>query len=110
MVNRFKGALVAMAAIMALGVQGVAGAADGDYLAQAKAYVAKATASSRQWTGPTTGPKAQTGKLVVFVSADQRNGGLLGVSDGAAEAAKVMGWDYRIMDGQGTVSGRASAP
>jgi ribose transport system substrate-binding protein len=31
------------------------------------------------------------------------------VSDGAAEAAGVIGWDLRVVDGQGSVSGRATA-
>jgi ribose transport system substrate-binding protein len=42
-------------------------------------------------------------------SADQRNGGAQGVGDGAQEAAKVMGWDFRILDGQGSVQLRTSA-
>jgi len=88
-----------------------AGAADdtADYVAKAKQYITKITSSSTTWTGPTSGPKAQGTKVVVFVSADQRNGGLLGVSKGVAEAAKVIGWEVRVMDGQGSVSGRASA-
>ena len=44
-----------------------------------------------------------------IVSTDQRNGGAQGAGDGAAEAAKVLGWDFRILDGQGSVPGRTSA-
>ncbi|NNM56920.1 substrate-binding domain-containing protein [Acidocella sp.] len=84
-------------------------AADDAYVTMAKAYVAKATAPVTVWDGPTTGPKAVGHKVVIFVSADQRNGGLLGVSEGAEQASKIIGWDLRIIDGQGTVSGRASA-
>jgi ribose transport system substrate-binding protein len=79
------------------------------YLDQAKAAIAKYTAPGGAWTGPTTGPAAQPGKLVVYVSTDQRNGGARGVGEGAAEAAKVLGWDFRTLDGQGTVSGRSAA-
>lgn len=79
------------------------------YVTMAKAFVAKATAPVTLWDGPTTGPKAVGHKLVIFVSADQRNGGVLGVSEGAEQAAKVIGWTLRIIDGQGSVSGRASA-
>ena len=75
----------------------------------AKDYIAEATAPVTKWDGPTTGPKAQGKKLVVYVSTDQRNGGAQGVGDGAAEAAKAIGWDFRILDGQGTVPGRTSA-
>lgn len=102
------GAFLASAAIV--GMQVSASAADDDYVAQAKDYIAKATAPVNEWAGPTTGPKAVEGKrLIVYVSADQRNGGAQGVADGAAEAAGVLGWDFRILDGQGTVPGRTSA-
>ena len=57
----------------------------------------------------TTGPKAQGKKLIAIVSTDQRNGGAQGAGDGAAEAAKALGWDVRQLDGQGTVSGHATA-
>ena len=50
----------------------------------AKDYVAQATAPVTEWDGPTSGPKAQGKKLVIYVSADQTNGGASGVGDGAA--------------------------
>jgi len=94
--------------IMGLGAAG-AQAADDAYLKMAKDYIAKVTAPVTDWTGPTTGPKAQGKKLVVYVSADQRNGGAQGAGDGAQEAAKVLGWDFRVLDGQGSVPARTSA-
>ena len=84
-------------------------AQDDDYMKMAKAYIATVTAPGAPWTGPTTGPKAQGKKLIIYVSADQRNGGAQGVGDGAQEAAKAMGWDFRILDGQGSVQMRTSA-
>lgn len=78
-------------------------------LAKAKAFVAKATAPVTTWTGPTTGPRAVPHKLVVYVSTDQLNGGARGVGQGAAQAAKVIGWDFRVLDGHGTISGQTSA-
>ncbi len=78
-------------------------------IAAAKAIVAKAGASATSWDGPTTGPKAQIGKKVILVSEDQRNGGALGVSEGVAEAAKVIGWDLRILDGAGSIGSRSAA-
>ncbi|MBV8565163.1 MAG: substrate-binding domain-containing protein [Methylobacteriaceae bacterium] len=102
------GTLLGSVAILALHAA-TAGAADDDYMKMAKDYVAAATAPVTTWTGPTTGPKAQGKKLIVYVSADQRNGGAQGVGDGAQEAAKVMGWDFRILDGQGSVPARTSA-
>jgi ribose transport system substrate-binding protein len=79
------------------------------FVDQAKAFIAKVTASSDVWTGPTSGPKAASHKLVVYVSTDQRNGGAHGTGEGAAEAAKAIGWELRTLDGQGTVSGQAAA-
>jgi ribose transport system substrate-binding protein len=80
-----------------------------DYVDQAKAYIAKITAPGGEWTGPTTGPKSQGKRLVVFVNYDQRNSGGRAVGEFAGEAAKIMGWDYRVLDGQGTVSGQTAA-
>jgi ribose transport system substrate-binding protein len=71
---------------------------------EAKAAITKATVKATTWDGPTTGPKAPAGKLIVFMSADQRNGGAAAVSQGVAEAAKAMGWELRILDGQGTAT------
>jgi ribose transport system substrate-binding protein len=99
--------LLASVAALAGGATGAA--AQDAYLAQVRAYIAKATQPGAPWTGPTTGPKAQGHKLVIYVSADQRNGGAQGVGDGAQEAAKVIGWEYRILDGQGSVALRTSA-
>jgi ribose transport system substrate-binding protein len=84
-------------------------AADDQFMTDAKAYIAKVTAPVTAWDGPTTGPKSVGKKLIVYASADQRNGGAQGVGDGAQEAAQALGWDYRILDGQGSVPGRTSA-
>jgi ribose transport system substrate-binding protein len=82
---------------------------DQAYLQMAKDYIATVTAPGTPWTGPTTGPMAQPKKLIVYVSSDQRNGGPQGAGDGAQEAAKAIGWDFRILDGQGSVQGRTTA-
>jgi ribose transport system substrate-binding protein len=84
-------------------------ATDAAYLAMAKEYIEKVTAPGTPWTGPTTGSTAQGKKLIVYVSSDQRNGGPQGAGDGAQDAAKVIGWDFRILDGQGSVQGRTTA-
>lgn len=85
-----------------------AAAAD-EYLAKAQKVVAAAVQPSPPWDGPTTGPTAQADKTIVYVASDLRNGGVLGVSDGVAQAVHVIGWKVRILDGQGTVSGRTAA-
>ncbi len=94
--------------LAAAGLLVAAGAARADAVSDAKAYVAKVTAPVTKWEGPTSGPKAVGHKLIVYVSTDQRNGGARGVGEGVAEAAKVIGWDVRIIDGQGSVSERAA--
>jgi ribose transport system substrate-binding protein len=82
---------------------------DAAFLQMAKDYIATVTAPGTPWTGPTTGPMAQARKLIVYVSSDQRNGGPQGAGDGAQEAAKTIGWEFRILDGQGSVQGRTTA-
>ncbi len=83
--------------------------AEDDIVAKAKAYVQQATARADKWNGPTTGPKAQTGKTIICVSSDSRNGGVKGVADGLAEASKAIGWNFRVIDGRGDVEGRGQA-
>ena len=104
---RHAGMLLASAAILAASVGGAS--AQDAFLEEAKAYIETLTAPVTEWTGPTTGPKAQPDKLIVYVSEDQRNGGALGVGDGVKEAAEAIGWEFRLLDGQGAPSTRASA-
>jgi ribose transport system substrate-binding protein len=80
-----------------------------DAVADAKAFVEKVARPNPPWDGPTTGPTAQPGKVVVYVSTDQRNGGARGVGEGLEEAAGVVGWTVRTLDGQGSVSARSAA-
>ena len=79
-----------------------------DPVAAARERVALATAHVTEWDGPTTGPAAQPGKNIVYVSTDQRNGGAAGVGKGVEEAAAALGWNLTVMDGQGTVTGQSS--
>jgi ribose transport system substrate-binding protein len=106
--RNFTKALLVSAAIGGFAFAG-ARAQDDAYMQEAKAYIEKVTAPVTEWDGPTTGPKAQPGKLIIYASADQKNGGASGVGDGAAEAAAVLGWDFRVLDGQGSVPARTSA-
>ena len=79
------------------------------YLAEARVYVDLVSKPTPAWDGPTTGPIAQREKLVIYVSADQLNGGARGVGKAVEEASKVIGWKFRLIDGQGTIEGRAAA-
>jgi len=84
-------------------------AATNALLDEAMGLLQKAEQHTTTWDGPTSGPKAQTGKLVVYVAQDMRNGGVLGVSKGVQEAAAAIGWQLKIIDGLGTVNGRVAA-
>jgi ribose transport system substrate-binding protein len=83
--------------------------AQDDGLAAAKARLEAATQKAGSWDGPTTGPKAATGKTIIYVAGDLRNGGTEGVSRGVQEAADAIGWTLRILDGHGDISARTAA-
>lgn len=84
-------------------------AARADAMSDAKALLAKYSSRVTAWDGPTTGPKAVPGRTVVVLAGDMKNGGILGVTNGIAEASKVTGWTVRVLDGAGSVSGRTAA-
>jgi ribose transport system substrate-binding protein len=78
------------------------------FVSQAQQIVAKATLKAH-WSAPESGPPAPRGKNIAFVAEDLRNGGIIGVAQGAREAAAVMGWSLKIFDGGGSSAGRAKA-
>lgn len=80
-----------------------------DVLATAQEAVDAALDTAPEWTGPTEGPEAQADRTIVYVAADLTNPGVAGVADGVEEAAEAIGWDARVIDGQGTPSGQQSA-
>jgi ribose transport system substrate-binding protein len=51
-------------------------------------------------TPPTTGPPVAKHKSIVFVSCGQASPGCAGVPDEMGIPAKLLGWSYRIIDGQ----------
>ncbi|MEU9789920.1 substrate-binding domain-containing protein [Streptomyces sparsogenes] len=74
-------------------------------VAKAKRAVATAEDVDAPWSGPTTGPKAVRGKTIVFIAHTLANPGPAGVAQGAEEAAKVVGWHVRTINGKGTTAG-----
>src|SRR5271154_3206976 len=96
------------ASVVALALPTAVARAD-DYVDKAKAFVAEITKPGAPWTGPTTGPEVQGHKKIIFVVDDGRNSGSRGVGEGAADAAKIIGWDFRVIDGQGTTQGQTAA-
>ncbi|MEV1244143.1 substrate-binding domain-containing protein [Nonomuraea sp. NPDC050022] len=57
------------------------------------------------WNGPTSGPRAVRGKNLVFVAATMTNPGVAGTANAVREAGESIGWDVRVIDGQGTPAG-----
>jgi ribose transport system substrate-binding protein len=98
----------AVAALVLAATASVGAKADA-YLDQVNKDIAAATAPSKTWDGPTTGPKAQPGKFVVYVAQSMTNWGSAGSAAGAQEAAKAIGWKYQIIDGQSTESANSAA-
>jgi ribose transport system substrate-binding protein len=88
---------------------GVTRPAAAESLDQIKAESAAATAPVTQWDGPTTGPKADKGKFVVYIADTQTNAGSAGTAAGAKEAAAALGWKFQLLDGQNTATGEQSA-
>lgn len=76
-------------------------AASSSYLADARRVVDAAEQPAAQWNGPRAGPRAQPGRHIAVVAEELRNGGILGVTDGVLEAAKVIGWSVKIFDAGG---------
>ncbi|WP_325113676.1 substrate-binding domain-containing protein [Streptomyces sp. GMR22] len=78
-------------------------------LARAKAAVKRAERTDVPWNGPTSGPTAVRGKTIAYVAQTMTNPGVAGVAQGVREAAKVMGWKVRVIDGGGTPVGIQAA-
>ena len=86
-----------------------AAAAADPFVEDAKKITAEASAPVTKWDGPTTAPKAQASKFVISVGSDLNNGGVLGVTKGAEEAAAAIGWKFQSIDGKGTLAGQTAA-
>ncbi|MGD3109884.1 substrate-binding domain-containing protein [Streptomyces sp. YGL11-2] len=78
-------------------------------LARAAAAVQQAEKTNRATTGPTSGPRATTGKTIVYVAQTMTNPGVAGAANGVAEAARTIGWNLRVIDGRGTPAGIQAA-
>lgn len=80
-----------------------------DAVSDAMAEVQKYAGQKTVWDGPTSGPAAAAGKKIVVLSADMKNGGILGVANGIQEAGAKIGWGVTVLDGAGSVQSRAGA-
>jgi ribose transport system substrate-binding protein len=108
--SKLKGALLLTSTLVVAAALAAPAAAEEGFLDRMKADVAAATApGGGTWDGPTTGPKAATGKTVVFVSLTQNSSGNSDASKGAGDAAKVLGWTFSVIDGKGNATDTANA-
>lgn len=78
-------------------------------LAEAERAVQQAEKTDSAWNGPTGGPAAVPGKTIVYVAQTMTNPGVAGTAKGVREAAKTIGWNVRVIDGQGTPTGIQAA-
>lgn len=78
-------------------------------LGRAKEAVERAERTGLAWDGPTTGPRADPDKTVVYVAQTMTNPGVAGVAKGVREAAAAIGWQVRVIDGDGTPAGIQAA-
>lgn len=77
--------------------------------ARAQAAVVQAEQTDVSWNGPATGPAAASGKTLVYVAQTMTNPGVAGAANGVKEAARVIGWNVRVIDGGGTPAGIQAA-
>lgn len=80
-----------------------------DVQARARAAVTRAEQTDVPWNGPTSGPTAVAAKTIVYVAQTMTNPGVAGVADGVRTAARVIGWNVRVIDGGGTPAGIQAA-
>ena len=75
----------------------------------AKRAVAHAEDVNAPWDGPTSGPRAVPGKSIVYVAETMINPGVASIARAVQEAGRTIGWDVRVIDGQGTPAGIQAA-
>jgi len=86
-----------------------AAAADPALLQRAGEVVARYSAATPAWDGPSSGPPGLAGKTLVVVADNLRNGGVIGVAQGMREAARELGWKVRLLNAFGQDDGRSAA-
>jgi ribose transport system substrate-binding protein len=75
----------------------------------AQSTVTAAESAGTAWTGPATGPTAAANKTIIYIAQTMTNPGVAGAEAGVAQAAKAIGWNFSVIDGQGTPAGIQAA-
>ena len=68
----------------------------------AKAAVAKYVGIQSEWLGPTSAPKPQPGKQIVYLSGDENIDTSHEYGVYMQEAAAKIGWEVTVIDGKGS--------
>jgi ribose transport system substrate-binding protein len=76
-----------------------------DIVAEAKADIAQLAAQHTPWSGPSSAPKPDPGKLVVWLSVDEQNQASHQWGQAIKDAATHVGWRTIVIDGRDTPSG-----
>ena len=75
---------------------------DAALVAEAKADVLRYAGPQTQWLGPTSAPKPEAGKLIVYLSGDEQNDISREYGLYIKQAAEKIGWKVTIIDGKGS--------
>jgi ribose transport system substrate-binding protein len=103
--QRLSAPLLASAAAAALfaGMTTAAFAQDA-FVAEAIAATESRSKPQTEWLGPTTGPKAEAGTRIVYISSDQTNALSAQYGKFLQDAGSQIGWEVTVIDGKATAA------
>lgn len=95
---------ILVAAMLAgMAASGIALSARADAIVdEAKQAVQNVTKPRTTWDGPTSSPKPEPGKHIVFLSLDEQNDASREWGQAAKAAGEKIGWEVTIIDGRGS--------
>jgi ribose transport system substrate-binding protein len=79
------------------------------YITRANAKISSEVGFKNKWEGPTSGPKIEQRKLIIFIGNDLSNTSIKTLLAGVQEATTVAGWDLVPLDCWGLPHKRADA-
>lgn len=79
------------------------------FITRANAKIARESAFKNKWDGPTSGPKIEAKKLIIFIASDMRNTSVNGLLKNVRDVSAIAGWDLVPIDCWGVASKRADA-
>ena len=91
---------ILLSALFFSGISGNAFAQDNSvqFLNRASAKVAKAAGLKSRWEGPTSGPRLQKNKKIVYIAGNMNDGAIAGIYNGFREATTGTGWQVLLID------------